>query len=147
MDEIAALLDKHPDPAGAPPPDLQGRAKQPSRRQPVSRGRRDGFDQMMSASEIDAFKAQIAQCWNPPVGGLGAADLAVKLRIQLRKDGTLKQPPRLVNRQSSPFFQAAADSAIRAVLQCQPYSMPQAKYAVWKDMILRFDPRDMLAGN
>ena len=44
---------------------------------------------------------------------------------------------------SSPFFQAAADSAVRAVFQCQPYELPSEKYALWRDMILNFDPSDM----
>ena len=37
----------------------------------------------------------------------------------------------------------AADSAVRAVYQCQPYELPSEKYAVWRDMILNFDPRQM----
>ena len=39
--------------------------------------------------------------------------------------------------------QAAADSAVRAVYQCQPYTLPSDKYALWRDMILNFDPSDM----
>jgi hypothetical protein len=48
-----------------------------------------------------------------------------------------------MNPQSSPFFIAAADSAKRAVIQCQPYSLPAEKYAAWQDVILNFDPKDM----
>jgi hypothetical protein len=51
--------------------------------------------------------------------------------------------PTVANSGSSPFFQAAADSAVRAVYQCQPYELPKAKYALWRDMILNFDPSDM----
>jgi hypothetical protein len=33
---------------------------------------------------------------------------------------------------------------VRAVYQCQPYSsLPADKYAVWRDMILNFDPSQM----
>ena len=35
------------------------------------------------------------------------------------------------------------DSAVRAVYQCQPYALPSEKYALWRDMILNFDPSDM----
>ena len=41
------------------------------------------------------------------------------------------------------MISAAADSAVRAVYQCQPYELPAEKYAVWRDMILNFDPRQM----
>jgi hypothetical protein len=32
---------------------------------------------------------------------------------------------------------------VRAVYQCQPYTLPSDKYALWRDMILNFDPSDM----
>ena len=100
----------------------------------------------MSASEIDYFRSQISRCWTPPVGGLGAEDIVVKLRIELNKDGTLARAPSLANNTSSPFFTAAAESAMRAVLQCQPYTMPAEKFTQWRDMLLNFDPRRMYGG-
>ena len=54
--------------------------------------------------------------------------------------------PEVVNREASQFFTAAADSAVRAVMLCQPYQLPPAKYALWRDMILNFDPREMFGG-
>ncbi len=145
-DEMAALLNKLPDDSVAAPAGPLVERKAQARSQEVGRGRLSGFDTMMSASEIDAFRAQVARCWNPPVGGLGAGALAVKLRLQLRRNGAIARPPKLMNRQASPFFQAAADSAIRAVLQCQPYTMPKNKYDTWRDMVLTFDPREMMGG-
>jgi hypothetical protein len=32
---------------------------------------------------------------------------------------------------------------VRAVFQCQPYALPVVKYALWRDMILTFDPSQM----
>lgn len=101
----------------------------------------------MTFNEIDALRAKISQCWNPPVGGLGAEAIRVKLRLQLRQDGGLSSTPQVVNRMASPFFQAAADAAVRAVMLCQPYNeLPAQKYAQWRDMILNFDPREMFGG-
>ncbi len=97
----------------------------------------------MSVNEIDALRSRIAQCWSPPPGGLGAEQIVVKLRLKLNEDGTLVGYPTVANSGSSPFFQAAADSAVRAVYQCQPYSLPSDKYALWRDMILNFDPSEM----
>ena len=147
-DKIAALLNKIPDASDTDNlPKAQPAPKQKAR-SPVkpARGRASGRDAVMSANEIDAFKAQVSRCWNPPVGGLGARSIRVKMRITFNKDGTLSRPPRLMNSGDGSFFQAAADSAIRAVWQCQPYNMPSAKFDQWGDMILNFDPREMFGG-
>jgi len=137
-DRIAALLNKIPDAAEEPAPVL------PSDETPNKvRGQSNGTQQTMSVNEIDALRARIAQCWSPPPGGLGAEQIVVKLRMKLNEDGTLVGYPTVANRGASPFFQAAADSAVRAVYQCQPYALPSDKYALWRDMILNFDPSEM----
>jgi hypothetical protein len=141
-DRISALLNKQPDAAAAP-----SRAPAPDRKPTrVAKGTARGHDAQMTLSEIDALRQRISQCWNPPVGGLGADSIRVKLRLQLSPDGMLSERPQVVNREGSPFFQAAADSAVRAVMLCQPYALPGAKYALWRDMILNFDPREMYGG-
>ncbi len=138
-DRIAALLNKIPDAANEPAPVL------PSEEVPNKkvRGQSNGSEASMSVNEIDALRARIAQCWSVPPGGLGAEQIVVKLRLQLNEDGTLLGYPTVANSGASPFFQAAADSAVRAVYQCQPYALPSEKYALWRDMILNFDPSDM----
>jgi colicin import membrane protein len=137
-DRIAALLNKIPDATDEPAPVL------PADEAPDKvRGQSNGSEMTMSVNEIDALRARIAQCWSPPPGGLGADQIVVKLRLKLNEDGTLVGYPTVANRGSSPFFQAAADSAVRAVYQCQPYALPNDKYALWRDMILNFDPSEM----
>ena len=136
-DRIAALLNKIPDATNEPTPNEIAEETKPVK------GQTSGRDLSMSVNEIDALRARIAQCWNPPPGGLGAGDIMVKLRLKLNEDGTLVGYPTVANSGSSPFFQAAADSAVRAVYQCQPYALPAEKYALWRDMILNFDPSDM----
>ncbi len=140
-DNIAALLNKVPD-AGVQKPAPQ----EPKTKPKPAKGRSDGRDTAMTFSEIDALRAKISQCWNPPVGGLGAEAIKVKLRLQLREDGILSREPEVVNREGSPFFVAAADAAVRAVMLCQPYELPARKYAMWRDMILNFDPKEMFGG-
>jgi outer membrane biosynthesis protein TonB len=138
-DRLAALLNKIPDAAKEPqaidPPQMRPR-------KPV-KGQSSGTQMTMAVNEIDALRAKIAQCWSPPPGGLGADAIIIKLRLQLNEDGSLIGYPSIANSGGSPFFQAAADSAVRAVFQCQPYELPAEKYAVWRDMILNFDPRQM----
>jgi hypothetical protein len=138
-DKIAALLNKIPDATDDPKPVVPDDGKPPKK----VNGQSNGTEISMSVNEIDALRARIADCWTPPPGGLGADQIVVKLRLKLNEDGTLVGYPSVANSGSSPFFQAAADSAVRAVYQCQPYELPKAKYALWRDMILNFDPSDM----
>jgi outer membrane biosynthesis protein TonB len=136
-DRIAALLNKLPNEVEEPKPQETAEETKPVR------GQTDGTQMTMSVNEIDALRARIAQCWNPPPGGLGAEEIMVRIRLKLNEDGTLVGYPSVTNHGGSPFFQAAADSAVRAVIQCQPYALPSEKYALWRDMILNFDPSDM----
>lgn len=138
-DRIAALLNKIPDAAD------EATSVVPDDGPPAKKvkGQSNGTEMTMSVSEIDALRARIAQCWSPPPGGLGAEQIVIKLRLKLNEDGTLVGYPTVANSDSSPFFRAAADSAVRAVYQCQPYELPSEKYALWRDMILNFDPSDM----
>ncbi len=138
-DRIAALLNKIPDAGGQP---AAKDAPEDTPKKPVH-GQSNGTQMTMSVNDIDALRAKIAQCWSPPPGGLGADQIVVKIRLQLNEDGTLTGYPSVANSGSSPFFQAAADSAVRAVYQCQPYTLPAEKFSVWRDMILNFDPRQM----
>lgn len=142
-DDIAALLNKAPDARRERVAAVQETPKAPDK---PARGVERGTALRMTLSEIDALRARISQCWNPPVGGLGAEALKVKLRLQLTREGMLARRPEVVNSGSSSFFQAAADSAVRAVMLCQPYALPSEKFALWRDMIINFDPREMFKG-
>jgi outer membrane biosynthesis protein TonB len=135
---IAALLDKR---------DPQRRAATGEMLNSMpSLGVTTGNAPQLSQTEIDALRAQIQACWNPPAGAAEAKDLIVQVRIMLKQDGSLSGEPVLVNRGGNAFFQIAAESAIRAVRRCQPYKLPIAKYEVWKDVEVTFDPRDMYRG-
>ena len=95
----------------------------------------------------DALRARLRQCWMVPVGLADARDLIITVRIQFNKDGSLATDPHLTNTGSHPAFQVAAESALRAVRSCAPYTfLPVAKYDAWKDIIVDFDPRDMFRG-
>lgn len=136
-DKIAALLDRRQ-------PNMARASEAPS---PTGAfGASTGNAPRLTQSEIDALRAQIQACWNPPVGAADAQDLIVRVRVQFRTDGTLSADPQLMNRGSSPYFQVAAESAMRAVRRCQPYTLPAAKYEIWRDVEVTFDPRDMFGG-
>lgn len=112
-----------------------------------SLGTATGRAASLTQNEIDALRARIQQCWNPPAGLADARDLVVVVRIRFNSDGSLSADPTLSNSMSHPTFHVAAESALRAVRRCAPYSfMPIAKYEIWKDVEVTFDPRDMFRG-
>ncbi|MEJ8473039.1 cell envelope biogenesis protein TolA [Roseibium algae] len=135
--QISALLNKV-EPAGGSTSTSQ---------EPASLGSRLGEESVaMSQSELDALRGQVAQCWSPPVGAVGAETLNVRVKFSLDRSGAVSASPEVLNSSSNPAFRAAASSAVRAVMRCGPYSLPAAKYETWQDVIINFDPREMLGG-
>jgi colicin import membrane protein len=141
LDKIAALIDKR-DPvrhasAGATLNDAP------------SLGAASGTAARLSQSELDALRRRLRQCWNPPVGAAQAEQTRVIFRVLFRRDGSISGAPSLVQVQGagSTNGPVLAESARRALLQCQPYKMLKAEhYEMWKDMEITFDPRDMFGG-
>jgi colicin import membrane protein len=101
----------------------------------------------LSQSELDALRQRLSECWSPPVGAANAPNLKVVLRVLFKRDGSVASPPVLVAGTPSPYGPAMAESAKRAILTCQPFTMlrPQ-NYEHWKDIEITFDPRDMFRG-
>lgn len=100
----------------------------------------------LSTSELDVVKAQIEACWNVPVGARDAQNLTPEFRVTMNPDGTVRFAQLLnSDRMNDPFFQAAAESANRALLnpQCQPLKLPPDKYDQWQTFTITFDPKDM----
>jgi colicin import membrane protein len=55
--------------------------------------------------------------------------------------------PVLVEGSASPLGPALAESAKRALLLCQPFTMLKPEhYDQWKDLELKFDPHELLGG-
>jgi hypothetical protein len=108
-------------------------------------GRTYNAAQPVTVSEIDEVRRQIERCWNIPAG---AGDYVVTIRVEMSPDATPRSAI-VVNEatmQGSAFHRAAAESALRAVLnpRCHPFKLPVEKYDRWKTMTLVFNPKDML---
>jgi colicin import membrane protein len=59
----------------------------------------------------------------------------------------LAQQPVVVEGSVSPLGPALAESAKRAVLLCQPFTMLKPEhYEQWKDLTLDFNPHELLGG-
>ncbi len=101
----------------------------------------------MSQDEISALRARITGCWSPPPGVDSESKVYVVLRVLFKMDGSLAAQPVLVEATASPLGPALAESAKRALLSCQPFTMLKPEHYVdWKDMELKFDPKELLGG-
>jgi colicin import membrane protein len=138
-DQVAALLDKRD-------PQRQMAAAETLNNQP-NLGAASGGAAQLSQSEIDALRARISSCWSPPPGINADSKVIVSLRILLKQDGSLAQQPVLVEATPSPLGPPLAESARRAVLACQPFTMLKPEhYEQWKDLQLDFNPQILLGG-
>lgn len=96
----------------------------------------------LTLSEMDALRAQMQRCWNPPIGLAGGDTLIVKVQIRLLPDGGVETITD-VGGGIGALYDVAVDAAKRAVIQCQPYGLPPEKYETWKDVQVTFDPREL----
>jgi colicin import membrane protein len=137
--KIAALLDKREPVRQAAAADQVSPAP--------SLGKSDGRAAQLSQSEIDALRKRLGECWNPPAGAANGGQLKVVLRVLFKPDATVSTAPQLVAATASAFGPAMAESAKRAILTCQPFTMLRAEhYEQWKDIEITFDPREMFGG-
>ncbi len=101
----------------------------------------------LTTNELDAIKQQLRECWLVPAGARDAKDLRPEFRVYMNQDGTVRSASQLnPERNSDPFFQAAAESAMRALRnpRCQPLKLPPQKYDAWQTFTITFDPKDLL---
>ncbi len=104
--------------------------------------------EQLTISDIDALRQQLAGCWNVFAGAAEAHDLAVDIRVIVNADRTVQRASIMDESRynSDDRYRAAAESALRAVRdpRCSPLNLPPEKYNLWHDMIVNFDPREML---
>tara|TARA_Y100000590_G_scaffold430382_1_gene543947 strand:+ start:194 stop:955 length:762 start_codon:yes stop_codon:yes gene_type:complete len=104
----------------------------------------------LTLSEEDALKAQIFGCWSIPLGLPYNENLLVRIKLELKPDGSVIKSEILdharMNKPGQNFYKVLAESALRAVRLCQPLRVPSTGYERWKDLQLNFDAREMLEG-
>lgn len=107
----------------------------------------DNIAPVVTASEIDAVRAKIRPCWSVPAGAKGAKDLIVDIDMELNAEGTVIKADIVDKRRmaSDPYYNVAAESAQRAVLdpRCNPLPLPKSKFSQWKSMTMSFNPKEM----
>ena len=111
---------------------------------------KNSFATGLSLSEEDALRAQIFGCWTVPLGLPYEDDLLVRIKLELKQDGTISRSEILdherMNKPGQKFYKILAESALRAVRICQPLRVPQTGYDKWKNIQLNFNPTEMLKG-
>ena len=137
-DEIAAFLNKTDDKRTAP---IKAIAEQGSPKK--GEFNLSGADDGIAASLVDLLRKRLQDCWNIPPGAR-EAQLIVKVHFALNNDGTVIGLPEVLNGSADPLFQATAQSAVSAVMDCQAYDfLPADKYDVWRDITINFNPNQM----
>jgi len=139
--QIAALIDKAKE---------EEAVKQKNTSKLTQSSVKNSFATGLSLSEEDALRAQIFGCWSVPLGLPYDEDLLVRVKLNLKKDGTVMKSEILdherMNRPGQKFYKILAESALRAVRLCQPLKVPPTGYEKWKDIQLNFNPTEMLKG-
>ena len=92
-----------------------------------------------------AIQQQLRRCWRLDPGAMEAEDMVIEIRVLLNPDGSVRQTvimdvARMVR---DGYFRSAAENAKRAIDICSPFQLPPRKYDVWRELTLRFNPREM----
>ena len=138
---IAALIDKS----------KESKAETLKKNPDLSQDQNKNFENTgLSLSEEDALKAQIFGCWSIPLGLPYNENLLVRIKLELKPDGSVTKSEILdharMNKPGQGFYKVLAESALRAIKLCQPLRVPSTGYERWKELQLNFDAREMLEG-
>ena len=139
--QIAALIDKAKEVEAV---------KQKKNDKLTQSNKKNSFATGLTLSQEDALRAQIFGCWSVPIGMSYNEDLLVRIKLKLKRDGTIMKSEILdhkrMNRPGQKFYKVLAESALRAVRLCQPLKVPPTGYDKWKELQLNFNPSEMLKG-
>ena len=139
--QIAALIDKAKE---------EESIKQKKTDKITQSSQKNSFATGLTLSQEDALRAQIFGCWSVPLGLPYDEDLLVRIKLELKQDGTIMKSEILdhqrMNRPGQKFYKVLAESALRAVRLCQPLKVPPTGYEKWKNIQLNFNPTEMLKG-
>ena len=163
VDPLAKILEKDKDELTKPPKPsfdrnaiakLIGQSKtnaDPTPTGATPQGLPDQRADRMSPSLAAALDAWLTDaylnCWTPPPTMPQGERYIAEVRVDFNPDGTLAGTPALLNPPTDPAWRAHAESAMRAVLKCNPLHVPP-QYAPyfeqWRTKTVHFDPQSAL---
>ena len=85
-----------------------------------------------SATWGSLFQSQVERCWKKPYGGIESQNPEAAFTIRLKRDGTLEGMPVPEGTPTTPYLRVYQESALRAIIECQPYNLPAAFFDEWK---------------
>jgi outer membrane biosynthesis protein TonB len=85
-----------------------------------------------SATWGSMFQRQVERCWKKPYGGIEVQKSEAVFAIRLKRDGTLEGMPVPEGTPATPYLRVYQESALRAIIECQPYNLPAAYFEEWK---------------
>src|SRR3954447_9365780 len=85
-----------------------------------------------SATWGSMFQQQVERCWKKPYGGIEAQKSEAAFAIRLKRDGRLEGMPVPEGTPATPYLRVYQESALRAIIECQPYNLPAAYFEEWK---------------
>jgi outer membrane biosynthesis protein TonB len=85
-----------------------------------------------SATWGSMFQSQVERCWKKPYGGIESQNPEAAFTIRLKRDGTLEGMPVPEGTPATPYLRVYQESALRAIIECQPYNLPAAYFEEWK---------------
>jgi hypothetical protein len=111
----------------------------------------------LGTAEVAALEGRLAglmqramqRCWRMPLDQPDSERLIVTLEFDLDRNGNVRGPPRVTSPRNYTFdppMRVAVDSAVRAVLACDPYPFPTDPqlgdhYEIWNEIEFTFTPR------
>lgn len=88
------------------------------------------------------FQDRFRGCWTQPITLPPGPKYVPMIRVPLNIDGSLAAQPTLLNPPTNPAWRPLAESAMRAVRECDPLPVParfKPYYEEWNNRIVRFN--------
>lgn len=95
------------------------------------------------------IKRQVKPCYTIPAGGTDVTSIISKIRLRLKKDGSISIAPELMGNSgvtpaNQPYLRQMNEAAMRALQRCAPYKLPPDLYeGGWEDLAFNFIPNQM----
>jgi hypothetical protein len=123
-------------PAGSPPSDFAGKPG-------GSVGATPSSTADIAAKLVAAFRRHLRTCSKLPASVTPSDDVMIKLRVVMTPQARLAGQPVLIEGTASIKGLDLEQSAVKALVACQPYGMlPADRYSEWRVLDLTFTPRD-----
>jgi len=105
-------------------------------------------ERVLNATEADALRLGIQQCWNIGVLSKEAQQVTATVGFSLTPEARLERGSiRLISASggSDTAVQQAFDAARRAIIRCEGdgYGLPPEKFDAWRDVTITFNPVGM----